>query len=137
MEKHNFNFFKTMSMINELIYLVGAGLAAPDGVRELPFVFVADAEPTDSRDGRGVDVVNVTLRRVGMRVCVSSVLSNDKFDPCRLGGFEPLLLTGREFGLEFPREPPGVIPVLLYNIKKNNEQKHKSFNKKIKKNKML
>lgn len=73
---------------------------------------MADAEPTDSRDGRGVDVVNVTLRRVGMRVCVSSVLSNDKFDPCRLGGLEPLLLTGREFGLEFPREPPGVMPVL-------------------------
>lgn len=104
-----------------LIYLVGAGLAAPDGVRELPFVFVADAEPTDSRDGRGVDVVNVTLRRVGMRVCVSSVLSNDKFDPCRLGGLEPLLLTGREFGLEFPREPPGVMPV-LYIFNKKSEQ---------------
>lgn len=50
-----------------LAYLVGAGLAAPDGVRVEPFAFVV--EPTDSRDGLGVEVVT---RRVGIRVCPSS-----------------------------------------------------------------
>lgn len=52
------------------IYLVGAGLADPDGVRVEPFVFVADAEPTDSRCG--LDGVEVVTRRVGIRVCVPS-----------------------------------------------------------------
>lgn len=55
---------------------MGAGLAAPDGVRVEPFVFVADAEPTESREGLD-GVVDVVTRRVGMRVCVPS--SNQKF----------------------------------------------------------
>lgn len=50
------------------IYLVGAGLAEPDGVRVDPFVFVA--EPTDKRDG--LDGVDVVTRRVGILVCVPS-----------------------------------------------------------------
>ena len=89
-------------------YLVGAGLAAPDGVRvDTPFVFVVGVtEPTESLEGRGVLVV--VTRRCGMRVGLSSLLSSDKFDPCLLGGFEPPRLAGREFGFE----PPGVKPVL-------------------------
>jgi len=58
-----------------LNYLVGAGLADPEGVRvvETPFeVFVA--EPTESLDGRD-GVVEVVTRRVGMRVGVSSAKS--------------------------------------------------------------
>lgn len=76
---------------------MGAGLAAPD--RDLdpgvtPFEdFVADVTP--SFVGRiGVDDVT---RLVGMRdELPSSVLSSDRFEPCRDGGFEP----GREPGLE-------------------------------------
>lgn len=75
---------------------------------------VVVTEPTESRDGRGVDVVMVVTRLCGMRVGVpSSLLSNDRVDPCRDGGLDPLRLAGRELGLEFPREPPGVIPVLV------------------------
>lgn len=105
-------------------YLVGAGLADPDGVRAEPLVFVA--EPTESRDG--LDGVTVVTRRVGMRDEPSSakafisiagknnffklwnspLLFRDKLDPCR----EPLRLNGREFGLELPFEALGVIPVL-------------------------
>lgn len=107
---------------------MGAGLADPDGVLVEPFVFVADAEPTESREGR--DGVDVVTRRVGMRVCVPSsnqkvrsltsanllqlkaenspLLLSDKLEPC----LEPLALSGLEFGFELPREPPGVIPVL-------------------------
>lgn len=47
---------------------MGAGLAAPDGVRVEPLAF--EAEPTDSRDG--LDGVEVVTRRVGIRVCVPS-----------------------------------------------------------------
>lgn len=86
-------------------YLVGAGLAAPDGVRvDTPFVFVAGVtEPTESLEGRGVLVVpEVVTLRCGMRVGLSSLLSSDKFDPCLLGGFEPPRLAGREFGFEPP-----------------------------------
>lgn len=39
---------------------------------------------------------------------VLPVLSSDKSDPWRDGGLEPARLTGREFGLDPPREPPGV-----------------------------
>lgn len=49
-------------------YLVGAGLAVPDGVRVAPFAFVV--EPTDNLEGR--DGVEVVTRRVGIRVCVPS-----------------------------------------------------------------
>lgn len=55
---------------------MGAGLAEPDGVLVDPFVFVADAEPTESREG--LDGVEVVTRRVGMRVCVPS--SNQKIE---------------------------------------------------------
>lgn len=118
-----------LSSLDCFIYLVGAGLADPDGVRVEPFVFVADAEPTESRDGLD-GVIDVVTRRVGILVCVPSsnekfmqswvilhllfiandspLLLRDKFDPC----LEPLWLNGLEFGLELPREPPGVIPVL-------------------------
>ena len=41
------------------------------------------------------------------------VLSKDKVEPCREGGFEPCRLRGREFGFEPAREPPGVNPVLV------------------------
>lgn len=83
---------------------MGAGLADPDGVRVAPFVFVAEAVPTESRDGLD-GVVDVVTRRVGMRVCVPSserklslkfvsnfvlkhspLLFRDKLDPC----LEPL-----------------------------------------------
>lgn len=57
-------------------YLVGAGLADPDGVLVEPFVFVAEAVPTESREGLN-GVVDVVTRRCGMRVCVPS--SNQKF----------------------------------------------------------
>lgn len=58
-------------------YLVGAGLAEPEGVRfEMPFVFVA--EPTDNRDG--LDGVDVVTRRVGMRVGVPSSKKVNCFD---------------------------------------------------------
>jgi hypothetical protein len=50
---------------------VGAGLADPEGVRVEPLVFVAEAEPTESRDG--LDGVTVVTRRVGMRDVPSSV----------------------------------------------------------------
>lgn len=90
-----------------LPFLVGAGLAEPDGVRVEPLAFVADTDPTDNLDG--LEGVTVVTRRVGMRVCVpSSLLLRDKLDPC----LDPLRLNGLEFGFEFPREPPGVIPVL-------------------------
>lgn len=49
---------------------MGAGLADPDGVRVEPFVFVADAEPTESRDG--LDGVDVVTRRVGILEVPSS-----------------------------------------------------------------
>lgn len=55
----------------QLFYLVGAGLADPDGVLVEPFVFVADDVPTDSREGLE-GVVDVVTRRVGIRVCVPS-----------------------------------------------------------------
>lgn len=113
-----------------LVFLVGAGDAAPDAVlEETPFVWVvvvlvvvvvvvpppralvALVDPTERRDGRGVVVVVVeVIRRVGMRDGVaSSVLSSDSVDPCRDGGFEPARLAGRELGRELAREPPGVI----------------------------
>jgi hypothetical protein len=50
---------------------VGAGLAEPDGVRVEPFVFVADADPTESRDGLE-GVIEVVTRRCGILVCVPS-----------------------------------------------------------------
>lgn len=56
-------------------YLVGAGLADPEGVLVDPFVFVAEAGPTESREGLD-GVVDVVTRRCGMRVCVPS--SNQK-----------------------------------------------------------
>lgn len=99
-----------------LVFLVGAGEAAPDAVLdETPLVVVVVVlpvvplvEPTDSRDGLGVVVL--VIRRVGIRDGVaSSVLSSDSVDPCRDGGFEPARLAGRELGLEFALEPPGVI----------------------------
>lgn len=66
-----------------LVFLVGAGEAAPDAVLdETPLVVrvVVVVEPTDSRDGRGVVVL--VIRRVGIRDGVaSSVLSNDSVDP--------------------------------------------------------
>lgn len=99
-------------------YLVGAGDAAPDAVlEETPFVWVVVVvvpralvlvDPTDSRDGRGVVVLVILL--VGIRDGVaSSVLSSDRVDPCRDGGFEPARLAGRELGRELARDPPGVI----------------------------
>lgn len=67
-----------------LVFLVGAGEAAPEAVLdETPLVVrvVVVVEPTDSRDGLGVVVVLV-IRRVGIRDGVaSSVLSNDSVDP--------------------------------------------------------
>jgi len=77
------------------LVLVGAGLADPDGVLGLemvlpkadipafPFTLVM-VEPTDKRDGRGVVVVDDVLPslRCGIRDgVVSSVLSNDRFEP--------------------------------------------------------
>lgn len=97
-------------------YLVGAGLADPDGVRVLiPFALnpLPSVEPTDNRDGRGVDELVGVL--VGIREWSPSVLSNDNDDPCRLGGFEPARLTGLEFGFELPRDAPGVSPVRALN----------------------
>lgn len=102
-----------------LVFLVGAGDAAPDAVLdETPFVWVVVVvpprlvlvvDPTDSRDGLGV-VVLVGIRRVGMRDGVaSSVLSSDRVDPCREGGLEPARDAGRELGRELARDPPGVI----------------------------
>lgn len=90
-------FFSFISSANPACsYLVGAGLADPDGVLVEPFVFVA--EPTESRDG--LEGVTVVTRRVGMRDVPSSVkfslalrrkfsqrflnsplLLSDKFDP--------------------------------------------------------
>lgn len=55
---------------------MGAGLADPEGVRVEPLVFVAEAEPTESRDG--LDGVTVTLR-VGMRDVPSSVKESINF----------------------------------------------------------
>lgn len=102
------------------IYLVGAGLAAFDGVlgREivlpnaempsLPVTFVIVEPVTDNRDGlcELLPLGVVEPRRLcGMRDGVaSSVLSSDNDEPWRDGGFDP----GREFGLE----PPGVNPRL-------------------------
>lgn len=103
-----------------LVFLVGAGDAAPDAVLdETPFVWVVVVvvpplalvlvDPTDSRDGRGV-VVLVGIRRVGMRDGVaSSVLSSDRVEPCRDGGFDPAREAGRELGRELALDPPGVI----------------------------
>lgn len=97
-------------------FLVGAGDAAPEAVLdETPFVVVVvvvpvrpDTDPTERRDGRGVDVC--VSRRVGMREGVaSSVLSRDRVEPCRDGGFDPARLAGRELGREFALDPPGVI----------------------------
>lgn len=73
-----------------LVFLVGAGDAAPDAVlEETPLVVVVVVvvvplvpvvEPTDRRDGRAVVVV--VIRRVGIRDGVaSSVLSSDRVDP--------------------------------------------------------
>lgn len=102
-----------------LVFLVGAGDAAPDAVlEETPFVWVVVVvvppralvlvDPTESRDGRGVVVLVILL--VGMRDGVaSSVLSSDSVEPCLDGGFEPARLAGRELGRELVREPPGVI----------------------------
>lgn len=112
----------SVGMLDERLmppFLVGAGDAAPDAVLdETPFVWVVVVvvplalvlvDPTDSRDGRGV-VVLVGIRRVGMRDGVaSSVLSSDRVDPCRDGGFEPAREAGRELGRELARDPPGVI----------------------------
>lgn len=47
-----------------------------------------------------------------MLISTIPVLSNDNDDPWRDGGFEPLRLAGREFGLDPPRDPPGVSPRL-------------------------
>lgn len=41
------------------------------------------------------------------------VLSKEWFEPWCDGGFEPVLLAGREFGFDPFLEPPGVIPVLF------------------------
>lgn len=74
----------------KIIYLVGAGLADPDGVRGremvlpnadrpvLPFATLVIFEPTDSRDGRALVGVDVLLirRRCGMRVGVESSAGN-------------------------------------------------------------
>lgn len=115
----------SVGMLDERLmppFLVGAGDAAPDAVLdETPFVWVVVVvvvvplaplvlvDPTDSRDGLGV-VVLVGIRRVGMRDGVaSSVLSSDRVDPCREGGFDPARDAGRELGRELAREPPGVI----------------------------
>lgn len=57
-------------------YLVGAGLAEPEGVRVEPFAFVADP-PTERRAGLdGVDVPKTRL--VGMRDCPSSKSNKKK-----------------------------------------------------------
>lgn len=103
-----------------LVFLVGAGDAAPDAVLdETPFVWVVVVvvplvlvlvDPTDSRDGLGVVVLLGGIRRVGMRDGVaSSVLSSDRVDPCRDGGFDPARDAGRELGRELALDPPGVI----------------------------
>lgn len=122
-------------MSKTLSYLVGAGLAAPEGVLGVP---LAAFTPTDSLEGLvdvGVDV-DVMTRRVGIRdwepssedtteIPIKSlftrhslfsplpVLSSDSVDPWRDGGFDPALLRGRELGLELPKDPPGVRPVLV------------------------
>lgn len=82
----------------------------------VPFVVVVFTPlPTDRREGRaapdiGVDV-DVSPRLVGILDCApSSVLSRDRVEPCRDGGFDPVLLAGLEFGLELPNDPPGVKP---------------------------
>lgn len=77
------------------LVLVGAGLADPDGVlgREmvlpkadipvLPLTLVIP-DPTDKRDGRGVVVVDDVLPNLRCGILdgvVSSVLSNDRFEP--------------------------------------------------------
>lgn len=112
----------SVGMLDERLmppFLVGAGDAAPDAVLdETPFVWVVVVvvplalvlvDPTDSRDGRGV-VVLVGIRRVGMRDGVaSSVLSSDRVEPCRDGGFDPAREAGRELGRELALDPPGVI----------------------------
>lgn len=111
----------SVGMLDERLmppFLVGAGDAAPDAVlEETPFVWVVVVvvpralvlvDPTESRDGRGVVVL--VILRVGIRDGVaSSVLSSDRVDPCRDGGFEPARLAGRELGRELARDPPGVI----------------------------
>lgn len=70
-----------------------------------------ETDPTDSREGLGVDVW--VRRRVGMRDGVSSVLSKESVEPWRDGGLEPVRLAGLELGLEFALDPPGVICVRL------------------------
>lgn len=57
---------------------MGAGLAAPDGVRDEPLALVVI--PTESREGLD-GVVEVVTRRVGIRVCPSSLLLSDNVDP--------------------------------------------------------
>lgn len=75
----------------------------------VPLVLVL-VDPTESRDGLGVVVLLGGIRRVGMRDGVaSSVLSSDRVDPCRDGGFDPARDAGRELGRELALDPPGVI----------------------------
>lgn len=82
----------SVGMLDERLmppFLVGAGDAAPDAVREeTPLVVVVVVvvprvplvDPTESRDGLGVVVL--VIRRVGIRDGVaSSVLSSDSVDP--------------------------------------------------------
>lgn len=113
----------SVGMLDERLmppFLVGAGDAAPDAVLdETPLVWVVVVvvplvlvlvDPTDSRDGLGVVVLLGGIRRVGMRDGVaSSVLSSDRVDPCRDGGFDPARDAGRELGRELALDPPGVI----------------------------
>lgn len=113
----------SVGMLDERLmppFLVGAGDAAPDAVLdETPFVWVVVVvvplvlvlvDPTDSRDGLGVVVLLGGILRVGMRDGVaSSVLSSDRVDPCRDGGFDPARDAGRELGRELALDPPGVI----------------------------
>lgn len=111
-----------VGMLEDLLIpplLVGAGLADPDAVLrvrvDVPFVLDV-AGVTESLDGRcaaevGVDDATGCLR-CGMRDgVVSSVLSNDKVDPCLDGGLEPCRLAGLELGFDPALDPPGVIPV--------------------------
>lgn len=41
------------------------------------------------------------------------MLSSERFEPWRDGGFDPALLAGREFGFDPFLDPPGVSPVLF------------------------
>lgn len=54
-------------------------------------------------------MVLVIRRDRGIRDGVpSSVLSKERFEPCLEGGLEPVLLAGRDDGLDGGPEPPGV-----------------------------